>query len=228
MKPWTVCVLVAAVALSVVACDEDAGNAPSPPTAAATRVAAAEPENQSPTPTPAPTPAPTPVEPTPTEPPPTQTQVPAPRTYTVKAGDVCWRIAEVHGVTTGELMEANPRIDADCRNLRVGWEIVIPGGVAAAAGSPTSEAASTLTPEATRPSTPEATPTSTPDSTSQPAQRSASTPVATPTPEGYWHDHCARNRVSGGCDRRYRPSYYARHYHPPSYPRHSQGEHEID
>ena len=71
-------------------------------------------------------------------------------------------------------------------------------------------------------------PTATPTPTPTPQATPQATPVATPTPEGYWHDHCARNRVSGGCDRRYRPSYYARHYHPPSYPRHSQGEHEID
>ena len=44
----------------------------------------------------------------------------SPLTYTVKAGDVCWRIAEEHGVTTQALMEANPRIDANCSNLGVG------------------------------------------------------------------------------------------------------------
>ena len=52
-------------------------------------------------------------------------------TYTVRAGDVCWRIAEEHGVTMKALREANPRIDADCGNLGVGWELVIPGDGAA-------------------------------------------------------------------------------------------------
>ncbi|MCY3887165.1 MAG: hypothetical protein OXG19_05605 [Chloroflexi bacterium] len=46
--------------------------------------------------------------------------------------------------------------------------------------------------------------------------------------DGYWHAHCARNRVSGGCDRRYRPIYYPNHYHPNSVPRHTEGEHEDD
>ena len=46
--------------------------------------------------------------------------------------------------------------------------------------------------------------------------------------DGYWHAHCARNRVSGGCDRRYRPIYYPNHYHPASAPYHTQGEHEDD
>ena len=45
---------------------------------------------------------------------------------------------------------------------------------------------------------------------------------------GYWHAHCARNRVSGGCDRRFRPSHYPRHWHPDSVPRHNSGEHEDD
>ena len=45
---------------------------------------------------------------------------------------------------------------------------------------------------------------------------------------GYWHAHCARNRTSGGCDQRFRPSYYPNHFHPDSYPRHNQGEHEND
>ena len=45
---------------------------------------------------------------------------------------------------------------------------------------------------------------------------------------GYWHAHCARNRVSGGCDQRFRPSYYPRHWHPDSVPRHNSGEHEDD
>ena len=46
--------------------------------------------------------------------------------YTVRPGDVCWRIAQEHGVTTASLMAANPRINDNCSNLRIGWELVIP------------------------------------------------------------------------------------------------------
>ena len=46
--------------------------------------------------------------------------------------------------------------------------------------------------------------------------------------DGYWHAHCARNRVSGGCDRRYRPIHYPNHYYPAPVPYHTQGEHEDD
>ncbi len=46
--------------------------------------------------------------------------------YTVRPGDVCWRIAQDHGVTTASLMAANPRINDTCSNLRIGWELVIP------------------------------------------------------------------------------------------------------
>ena len=54
-------------------------------------------------------------------------------TYVVQAGDVCWRIAQDFGISTSRLLEANPRIDANCGNLRVGWELVIPGAAAVAA-----------------------------------------------------------------------------------------------
>lgn len=74
------------------------------------------------TPTPEPTtPAPTtPVRPSAT---PTGSRGAA---YTVRPGDVCWRIAQDHGVTTTALMAANPRINDNCSNLRIGWELVIP------------------------------------------------------------------------------------------------------
>ena len=62
-------------------------------------------------------------------------------TYIVRAGDVCWRIAQDFGISTSRLLEANPRIDQNCSNLRVGWELVIPG--AGAAGSAQEEAAAT-------------------------------------------------------------------------------------
>ncbi|MXY71885.1 MAG: LysM peptidoglycan-binding domain-containing protein [Dehalococcoidia bacterium] len=205
MNKWTIAALVVAAALSATACEEESIPSLPPPTEAVTEVATAETE----TPTQAPSPTPT----TPARPEPTPTQAPSPLTYTVKAGDVCWRVAEEHGVTTKALMEANPRIDANCSNLGVGWELVIPG--ASAAG-----AVASPSPEVTSASTPESTPRATP--------RRASTPAATAAAEGYWHEHCARIRNDGGCDRRFRPIYYERHYHPASYPRHSEGEHEID
>lgn len=46
--------------------------------------------------------------------------------YTVRPGDVCWRIAQEHGISTASLMAANPRINDSCSNLRIGWELVIP------------------------------------------------------------------------------------------------------
>ena len=46
--------------------------------------------------------------------------------YTVRPGDVCWRIAQDHGVTTAALMAANPKINNNCTNLLVGWELAIP------------------------------------------------------------------------------------------------------
>lgn len=74
-------------------------------------------------PTEAPTAQPTPM-PQPTQPPSSDASTLA--TYTVQAGDVCWRIAQDHGVTTLALMEANPRINSNCTNFTVGWELVIP------------------------------------------------------------------------------------------------------
>lgn len=64
-------------------------------------------------------------------------------TYIVRAGDVCWRIAQDFGISTSRLLEANPRIDQNCSNLRVGWELVIPG--TGGAGSAQEEAATTST-----------------------------------------------------------------------------------
>ena len=85
-----------------------------PPPVPATR--RAEPTE---TPTAQPTPAPSPVQPP-------SLDASTPATYTVQPGDVCWRIAQDHGVTTLALMEANPRINANCTNLTVGWELAIP------------------------------------------------------------------------------------------------------
>lgn len=81
------------------------------------------PATRRPEPTETPTVQPTPI-PQPTQPPSSDASTPA--TYTVQPGDVCWRIAQDHGVTTIALLEANPRINANCTNLAVGWELVIP------------------------------------------------------------------------------------------------------
>ena len=208
MKYWTATALVVALALLVAACEDDAGPASVPPRT----TAVAEPSAETPAVEAVPsTPEATSTRPVPTEPSPTQAEASA--TYTVKPGDVCWRIAEDHGVTTRQLLDANPRIDSDCRNLGVGWELVIPGAVAAGTVAT---------------STSGATPVSTPQATPPPTPRNVSTPVATAAPEGYWHEHCARIRNDGGCDRRFRPIRYDRHYHPASVPSHREGEHEVD
>ncbi|MDZ7727196.1 MAG: LysM domain-containing protein [Dehalococcoidia bacterium] len=47
-------------------------------------------------------------------------------TYTVQSGDFCASIANEFGVTTDQLLQANPEINEDCTNLSVGQEIVIP------------------------------------------------------------------------------------------------------
>lgn len=84
---------------------------------------------------------------------PTRASTPAPTptrattTYVVKSGDVCWRIAQRLGVSTARLLEANPRIDANCGNLKVGWELVVPDGGAAVSGSESSATAAAATPD---------------------------------------------------------------------------------
>jgi LysM repeat protein len=47
-------------------------------------------------------------------------------TYVVQEGDTCGAIAEANGVTLEDFLAANPAIDADCTNLQVGQEVVIP------------------------------------------------------------------------------------------------------
>ena len=51
---------------------------------------------------------------------------------------MCWRIAQELGVSTARLLEANPRIDANCGNLKVGWELVVPAGGAVVSRSESS------------------------------------------------------------------------------------------
>ena len=83
----------------------------------------------------------------------------------MQPGDVCWRIAEQFGISTIRLLEANPRIDDDCRNLRAGWELAIPApeAVASTTEGPTASptTAATPTPHATTAPTPRATATPT-------------------------------------------------------------------
>ncbi|MXW24926.1 MAG: LysM peptidoglycan-binding domain-containing protein [Dehalococcoidia bacterium] len=147
MKYVVFVVLVAIVVLGgAVACEEEEqGARPLPGTPTAT----APPETQAPrpavqttTPVSTQTPASTP----------TATQGGGTTTYVVQPGDVCWRIAEQFGISTTRLLEANPRIDDDCRNLRVGWDLEIPP--ASPVASTPEAAAASPTPRATAASTP--------------------------------------------------------------------------
>ena len=52
--------------------------------------------------------------------------------YAVQSGDTPGSIAQKHGLTTQELLKANPGLDP--RKMRVGQEVTIPGGKAPAAG----------------------------------------------------------------------------------------------
>lgn len=65
----------------------------------------------------------------------TITAIPAPKAayaYTVKAGDTPGGIAQKHGLTTKDLLKANPGLDPT--KMRVGQEIAIPGGKSGEAG----------------------------------------------------------------------------------------------
>ncbi|MDE2669704.1 MAG: LysM peptidoglycan-binding domain-containing protein [Chloroflexota bacterium] len=126
-----------------VACEpeEGPGTAPTVSTATAPPGTATEaPATSTPSPerTPVSTPSPTPTP-----------AAEVATTYVVQAGDVCWRIAEDFGIATSRLLEANPRIDENCSNLRVGWELVIPGGGSAVSGSEAAATAAASTPDAT-------------------------------------------------------------------------------
>lgn len=130
MKYSVFVVLIAVLVLGgAVACEPEEGPGTAP--AASTATAPPETATEAPatsTPSPKRTPVSTP-SPTPTE------AAEVATTYVVQAGDVCWRIAQDFGISTSRLLEANPRIDENCSNLRVGWELVIPWAGAAVAGS---------------------------------------------------------------------------------------------
>ena len=119
--------LILAAAVSFTACYQDG------PSAAPPNIGSEPPATPREVPVPAtrktPTPAPAataPARPAATTTPVATTTGSREGTYTVKPGDVCWRIAQDHGVTTAALMAANPKINDDCTNLRVGWELAIP------------------------------------------------------------------------------------------------------
>ena len=123
MKRWSVALILAAV-ISLVGCYSGG------PSTAPADIGSEPPATPRDVPVPATRKTPTP---DPTTPPPTTPTHQAATTtgsregaYTVRPGDVCWRIARDHGVTTVALMAANPRINDTCSNLRVGWELVIP------------------------------------------------------------------------------------------------------
>lgn len=67
------------------------------------------------------------------------------QTYTVESGDTCGGIASKLGVTLEELLKVNRSIDAECRNIRAGDELVVPGGTS----SPNGNASSQTTPTPT-------------------------------------------------------------------------------
>jgi len=46
--------------------------------------------------------------------------------YTVQEGDTCGAIAANFRISINELLAANPRINEDCTNLQVGWDVNIP------------------------------------------------------------------------------------------------------
>ena len=124
MKWITPVALVLAAVVSLTGCYPDG------PSAAPSNIGSEPPATPREVPVPATRKTPTPVRTTPA--PGTPTHPAATTTgsregaYTVRPGDVCWRIAQDHGVTTAALMAANPRINDDCTNLLVGSELVIP------------------------------------------------------------------------------------------------------
>lgn len=70
-------------------------------------------------------------------------------TYTVESGDTCSGIASKLGVTLEELLKVNRSIDAECRNIRAGDELVVPGGTGGGTGGPSGTATSQRTPTPT-------------------------------------------------------------------------------
>ena len=148
MKYSVFLVLIAVLVLGgAVACESEEGPGTAPTTSTATAPAETATEaSATPTSFPDRTPAPT-ASPT------RAATAEVAAIYVVRPGDVCWRIARDFGISTVRLLEANPRIDENCSNLRVGWELVIPGagstvsgsGAAATATAATATSAATAT-----------------------------------------------------------------------------------
>lgn len=119
MKRWPTAVILAAV-VSLTGCYQ---GGPSTAPAEIGSEPAATPSREAPVPATRKAPTPDPTTPAPTTP--TRSAATTAGStgsaYTVKAGDVSWRIAQDHGVTTAALMAANPRINDNFSNLRVGW-----------------------------------------------------------------------------------------------------------
>ena len=144
MKYSVFVVLIAVLVLGgAVACEPEEGPGTAPtvsPATASPETATKAPATSTPSPerTPASTPSPTRTE-----------AAEVATTYVVQAGDVCWRSAQDFGISTSRLLEANPRIDENCGNLRAGWELVIPGARAAVAGSDAAATTAAATPRAT-------------------------------------------------------------------------------
>lgn len=66
---------------------------------------------------------------------------PSQRFHTVVSGDTCGAVASLYHITVPELRAANPGINENCTNLRVGEAVVIPGGTGPAPTQPTATAA---------------------------------------------------------------------------------------
>jgi LysM repeat protein len=72
--------------------------------------------------------------------PPTEAATPAPLVYTVKEGDTLSSIAQTHGVSIQDIVEANNLANPDM--LNIGQELIIPGHfISPTAAPPTEEAA---------------------------------------------------------------------------------------
>jgi LysM repeat protein len=69
--------------------------------------------------------------------------------YIVQAGDNCFRIAALHGITVDQLRALNSKLDADC-TVNIGQELLI-GLAGAAAAAPTAGPSPTLEPPTVTP-----------------------------------------------------------------------------
>jgi murein DD-endopeptidase MepM/ murein hydrolase activator NlpD len=68
--------------------------------------------------------------------------------YVVQAGDSCFRVAAIHGITVDQLRQLNSKLDQDC-NLIEGQELLI--GIISQAGTPTAGPSPTPAPPTASP-----------------------------------------------------------------------------